>query len=1652
MPVWCPCRVSGEPAGKFQFTVPVPICRRREVRHIPPPSPLRIPIPLMTNPPVVRRRSAAPESCVLSRLPLAVIGLALGTGLAAQTTITTDGATVAIGTSATMPAGLSAVSVGTSDDPADGNTIIVGQGVTLASDGTDTVRVVSGGNNTIVNNGTLTLSNEGAAIAIYAGAENSITNTGGLSSSQYGILIGTDNSSAITNTGQIVTGWSGIEAQLGNSGSIRNATSGSITGDYTGVMVFGDNSGTIANAGTIDVRFPGVAIMGANSGLLENSGRMRVARIGGFFVSGDNTGIVRNAAGGSIEVGAGPAIALRGSNAAGGTIGNAGSISVPGQGIAVRLTNAGTIANTGSIETAASGIEVSGQPESEDSATSLVNSGTILNSGSIVAGEYGIAVGEDAWMAYDLSESSDPEPVANSGRIENAAGATITAERDGIYLFGGNTGTVLNAGSISSAPAGITVRGVNAGTVANSGAIEAVNFGIRLGNTNQGTFANSGTISCEGDAMYVRGANQGTIDNSGTLESTDGSGIYLRDANELGATVANSGRIAASYAGLYLRGVNAGTVANSGTISGDTGILVRGTTGLDTPSVANSGSILNSGRIEARDIGIHVGIELNEEESQPRISNTGTIENAAGATLTAERCGIWVDNSNDGTIRNAGAIEGGVIGIYADDNSGRIENAATGSISVANDSEVGGGILVNGANSGVVENAGSIVTSGYGIHIGGESTGRIVNTGRIEAGMSGLVAAAHAAEIVSSGTIVAGTNGIWAQSSAGTIRNEGTIDAASCGIRVEGSLTGSFANTGTIRGEDGLWILDGVRGDFANTGTISAEMVGAAIYSGVAGSVVNSGTIEGGNAGIGILGPIGGAFSNSGTIVGGRGVGLFVLGGTSSLSNSGRISGAMGMQIYCEGTGSFTNTGTIEGTSYYGLVAIGSMEGLRNIGTISVSGEYSTALAVAGDIPLYNAGTISAVGEDSVAVRLEAGGQTLISSGCISGEGAAILAMGGDRVIFAAPSATSGAAGPVSGAIVSDGEGGTLYFGAAHDVGPTSDLSQSKAAAFDLVCTGRIENFGAAFLSGTTVLGGDGALHASAILPGATLAANGTLVFTGSAAFPAGIALPDGVSAADCPLYNAGTLRGGGTVVLRSSTGGLGTLLNPGTLTAGNSIGRLAIDGNVALSGVLQIEVDPSVAAPVAGVNNDLIVVGSGLAGQTATFTFAAGSRIDLVAAPGAAADVPGTTYDFLAASATGRIVVEGTPSNRLQLLDATDNLADRRFYIVGTGGTAASPAGLRAVVARDHGFDKFAATANQSAVGRYLGACSGESSFQDLLTGLNLIASDAELNLALERLSGELYPSLVELERERLSRTLSSVASVLRPADTAPAGATPGWYTFARVGGTDADYADDASADIDGKTRSALVGLGRQLGERWEVGGFVNAGDGEATNSNPDRSDTDSCDLGLFVRYNDAGDYCHAGIAYGVGRHDIVRQAAVARTHVFGVQPAVIARAETDSAQLAGYVEKGYTFGLGRYGVLQPFVAVQLAHVDFDTVAERDGGRLDLAVDFEDCDSARAALGLGWRFGLGRFLGARLRGGWSREFGDKAARAVASFPGVAGGYRLTGLELGANRFDAGLDLEARLAERVSATLRTEYSGGSGVDAVSLDFGVLYRW
>jgi len=185
----------------------------------------------MTNPPVVRRRFAAPESCVFFRLPLALLGLALGPALPAQTTITTDGATFAIGTSATMPAGLPAVSVGTTEDPADGNTIVVGQGVTLESDGADTVRVVSGGNNTIVNDGTLTLATAGAAIAIDAGAGNTISNTGSIVSADYGIQVRTANTGAITNTGQIVAEMGGIEVLRGNDGSIRNAASGSITGD-----------------------------------------------------------------------------------------------------------------------------------------------------------------------------------------------------------------------------------------------------------------------------------------------------------------------------------------------------------------------------------------------------------------------------------------------------------------------------------------------------------------------------------------------------------------------------------------------------------------------------------------------------------------------------------------------------------------------------------------------------------------------------------------------------------------------------------------------------------------------------------------------------------------------------------------------------------------------------------------------------------------------------------------------------------------------------------------------------------------------------------------------------------------------------------------------------------------------------------------------------------------------------------------------------------------------------------------------------------------------------------------------------------------------------------------------------------------------------
>ena len=197
-----------------------------------------------------------------------------------------------------------------------------------------------------------------------------------------------------------------------------------------------------------------------------------------------------------------------------------------------------------------------------------------------------------------------------------------------------------------------------------------------------------------------------------------------------------------------------------------------------------------------------------------------------------------------------------------------------------------GVIVSQGSNAvelfdvGSFNNLGSI--SAYDLAVGADHIGDFNNSGSIQ-GLFGLQA----------GRI-------------DTFANSGTISGDEVAVMIYGaprsfSNSGSIVSAGTIGSSDGIGVIlvEGV-GSFVNTGTIygysAGVMIGANADPSVTTAIVNSGTIETDPCGCGLFGL---AFS----------------GGT--LVNSGTISSAMGVLLVPGGSQNttVTNSGTIEGTA-----------------------------------------------------------------------------------------------------------------------------------------------------------------------------------------------------------------------------------------------------------------------------------------------------------------------------------------------------------------------------------------------------------------------------------------------------------------------------------------------------------------------------------------------------------------------------------------------------------------------------------------------------------------------------------------------------------------------------------------------------------------
>lgn len=164
------------------------------------------------------------------------------------------------------------------------------------------------------------------------------------------------------------------------------------------------------------------------------------------------------------------------------------------------------------------------------------------------------------------------------------------------------------------------------------------------------TVSESGSITTANESAVFSDFGFGSISNAGIIRNTggtyylDGSGIYLQAS---GSSISNlaGATIEGSFVGITLDGlmqtVTLDSINNAGTITGGIGILATGDVDIDT--IVNSGTISGIG-IDGVGIGIDTGTTIDS------VSNSGTIN----GTLV----GIQVYDSAIGAIDNSGTISG----------------------------------------------------------------------------------------------------------------------------------------------------------------------------------------------------------------------------------------------------------------------------------------------------------------------------------------------------------------------------------------------------------------------------------------------------------------------------------------------------------------------------------------------------------------------------------------------------------------------------------------------------------------------------------------------------------------------------------------------------------------------------------------------------------------------------------------------------------------------------------------------------------------------------------------------------------------------------------------------------------------------------------
>lgn len=815
--------------------------------------------------------------------------------------------------------------------------------------------------------------------------------------------------SNVTTVSSVDYSVSGAGDRIGNGITISGGSFSTVTGQPTNAATQ-DVTVNVKAFATIGAQNNGVFVWtdgGSNDILINNSGS----------ITGDNAGIWAQAGALGSPSGAGNI-----------EINNDKFIQSPNSGIVAfrqSANNAGDVEvnnnAAGQIYAGGDGIFVANPGLLGTSASD--GTAHITNSGLIDAGGNGI-------FAFTTSDAT----------IENKAGATITADLDGIRTGG----VIVPSGGVA--------------TLTNSGTITAGRYGIRAYSTDDAVITNtaSGIIKSADDGINATSAaGDVTAKNFGSITSTGGMGINatallggVTATNEKGATIKSDGN-----------GINGNAVVGSASAT-NSGSIDAGGAGIDL--FAGGGSVTATNETGASIISVGAGIVGDAAVGSAEATNKSTIKsggdgvnllagvgdvtakNTAGASIDAGGDGINVTSvANNAYVYNDGHIDA--------DGDG-IEAKAFGNVTVTNTSlnsviAIGNGITVDAGLDANVTNSGAItVTDGIGIGTLALQNTIIDHSGTISSTNGPGIIALSGGDITIRGNGAGGTTfgsvqsdgvGILGIAGANVTIDAGTVTSNnSTGI---GAVAINGGSTVNLHGEvkaNGLFGVGSAALDLGSGSGDSAINLGGQNVTNIGGigtfslalgghsKVIGGagGTVTGATDGIISTSFLGDSTVESGAVVAQNGSGIIStgLGGNSTVSNGGTVTATQSgiVSTAIDGGSTVTLGADVTAGGAFGVFSAALdlgpgtgdstvLLGGHNVTSNGGIGVFSLAALGNSSVTDSSTGTIISADEGVVSTSLLGSSTVDVYNVTSGGTGIVSTAAGGDSIAIARGDVTS---------------------------------------------------------------------------------------------------------------------------------------------------------------------------------------------------------------------------------------------------------------------------------------------------------------------------------------------------------------------------------------------------------------------------------------------------------------------------------------------------------------------------------------------------------------------------------------------------------------------------------------------------------------------